>query len=102
VNRFSHLHRQLAGRHEDHGGHAPLHVVADPLQHRQGEGGCLTGACRRLREHVAASQHEWDRLTLDRSGFLVPEGGQRTKDAVAEPKPAERGVGRLFLCCSHE
>ena len=75
VHRLGHLHRQLASRHEDQpGGLARVaFLLADAMQHRQGERRRLAGAGRRLPEQIPACEQQRNRLALDGSRLFVTQ-----------------------------
>ena len=91
VDRFRHLHRQLTRRHEHEpaGLLSPIGLAAEPLEHRQREGGGLAGAGGRLPEQILAGDQERDGLALDRRRLLVPERRDRGSQLVDQPEPAE-------------
>ena len=73
VHRFSHLHRQLAGRHENQpGGLARVALLLrDAMQHRQGKRGRLAGARRGLAQQIPPLEQQRNRFALDGSGLFV-------------------------------
>ena len=116
VDRLGHLHRELARGREDErrGTAAPVpstrraatldraaglavrvEALREALEDRQGEGGGLAGAGRRLGEQVPALEQGRDRGQLDGRGLLVAEGGERAQETGIEREGREaRGVGR--------
>ena len=98
VQRLGDLHGELAGRHEDEPAHGTAAVLVgglggrgDALEHREGEGGGLPGAGRRLAEQVAPPEELRDRLALDRRRLLVAERRERPHDGFAQPERGEAG-----------
>ena len=92
VDRFRDLHGELAGGHEDEAVGAAARAAAadDPLQHRQGEGGRLSGAGRRLAQHVAALEQHRDRLALHGRRLFVAEGRGGGHEEFGETEVSER------------
>ena len=101
---FGDLQREFARRLQDQAArHAGAGARAgQDVQHRQGEAGGLAGAGLRHAQHVAAHQHERDRLLLDRGGMAIahvvdgaqhgPTGRDRQRSARSLNK-AGRGAG---------
>ena len=94
------LERELAGRGEDEGaddaraGGRARRVEA--LEHRQHEGGRLAGAGLGAGEHVAAGEHERDRLGLDGGGLGVALPRDGAKELGRQPEVIE-GHGEMLL-----
>ncbi|TPW10671.1 MAG: hypothetical protein FD127_3632 [Acidimicrobiaceae bacterium] len=76
VHRLRHLHRELAGGHEDERDRSDSGIGVDLLEHGQCEGGCLAGAGRGLAEQIATGEEQRDGLALDRRRLLVSEVGK--------------------------
>jgi hypothetical protein len=93
VDRFRHLHGQLAGGHEDEADRVGLAgLLGQPLEERQGERGRLPGAGGGLAEEVPALEQWGDRLALDRRGLLVTERAQRGQQLRAEAQVGKSDV----------
>ena len=93
VDRLGHLHRQLAGGHEDERDELGLAAGAgDTLQHRQGECGGLPGARGGLSDEVVTLEQWRDRLPLDRCRLFVPEGGERGEQLGPQAELTEAGA----------
>ena len=91
VNRFGHLHRELARRHEHEAADVATRrrvsaVLGETLQHRQRERGGLAGARRRLREEIAFRDEQWNRFALNGRRLFVAQRGHRARELVDEPK----------------
>jgi hypothetical protein len=89
---------ELPGGHQhQRRGSGTGRAAVQPLQHRQGEGGRLSGAGRRLAQQVMTFQQRRDGLTLDRSRLFVPQAGQRLQQLRPQRQAGEtRGVlGRM-------
>ena len=85
LERVAHLHRQLAGRHEDEGARTPALgacAVGEPGDHRQAEGEGLAGPRAGTAEDVSPGDGVGDGLLLDR---------ERVGDAVARQALDEDG-----------
>ena len=89
------LQRQLARRLQDQAArHAgPRAGSGENVEHRQGEAGGLAGAGLRRAEHVAAHQHDGDRLFLDRRGMPIAHLGDRSQHRLGQ---AEIGKQRAW------
>ena len=87
------LQREFAGRLQDQAArHAGAGARAgQDVQHRQGEAGGLAGAGLRHAHHVAAHQHERDRLLLDRRRMAIAHVGDGAQHGLGQ---AEIGEGR--------
>ncbi len=81
---FGDLQRQLARRLQDQAARHPCPRArpGQDVEHRQGEAGGLAGAGLRGAEHVAAHQHDRDRLALDRRGGQIALLGDRAEHGV--------------------
>ncbi|GGR22086.1 hypothetical protein GCM10010196_14610 [Agromyces mediolanus] len=66
---LGHLHRELAGRHDDERLDAGLGVVAEALDEREAEAEGLARAGLRLADDVLAGEGEGDGLLLDGEGI---------------------------------
>jgi hypothetical protein len=84
-----HLGGELAGRDEDQPRRSCL-AAPEPLHHRNGEGECLPGARRRLREHVAAGEGVREDETLDSEWSVDVPFGERLRDARGHTQLEER------------
>ena len=73
-DRLGHLHRQLARRHEDEGGGGRTTAPdRQRVQQREGEGGGLSGAGRRLPDEIATFDEVGDGFPLHRRRLFVAE-----------------------------
>ena len=91
------LHRQLAGGHQHQRARLARAgrrgFLAQAVEHRQRERGGLAGAGLGAAQHVAAGQHQRDRLLLDRGGGGVAIVGERAQQGRREAEGFERHVG---------
>ena len=89
--------REFARRLQDQAArHArPGAGTAEDIQHRQGEAGGLAGAGLRGAHHVAAHQHERDRLFLDRRRVTIAHLGDRAQHLLGQAEIGEHGPRRL-------
>ena len=91
VDGLAHLHRQLAGRHEDQRG-GPRTIVAqfrEALEQRQREGRRLARAGRRLADQVAPFEERRDGFSLDGGRLLVSERPERLHQPRVEAQRRE-------------
>ena len=90
---LGHLQREFARRLQDQAArHAGAGARAGQnVQHRQGEAGGLAGAGLRRAHHVAAHQHERDRLFLDRRRMAIAHVVDGAQHRLGQ---AEIGEGR--------
>ncbi len=86
VEALGHLVGQLAGRFQDQGArHACAGTATgQDVDQGQGEAGGFAGASLRRAEHVAAHQHDRDRLCLDRGGGRVTGFGDSLENRLAQ------------------
>jgi hypothetical protein len=96
VDRFGHLHCQLAGRHEHQAAGVLRLLLRQPLQHRQREGRGLPGAGRRLREEIALRDEQRDCLTLNGCRLLVSERADRGGQRVHQSKSVKSARAAVF------
>ncbi len=77
--------------------------TGEDVEHRQGEAGGLAGAGLRHAQHVAAHQHDRDRLFLDRRGRQIAFLGDRSQDRLGQTKISEAfwRIGDCGLLISH-
>ncbi len=86
---LAHLYREFPCRHEHEGGGHCGGVLADGVEHREGERCGLARAGRRLTQEVAALEQEGDGLALDRSWLGVALTLERSEQFVAQPQAGE-------------
>ena len=86
MERFGHLHRELAGGDEHERARLPTAglVAGQAIEQRQREGGGLARAGAGLAEHVAAREQHRDGLALNRGGFLVAERSDRADECLRQ------------------
>ena len=95
---LGHLQRELARGLEDQAArHAGAGAGAgEDVDHRQREARRLAGAGLRAAQHVAAHQHDGDRLRLDRRGMAVAHLVDGAHELVGKPELGEERGGRGF------
>ena len=93
VDRFGHLHGELARRHEHEAARPfrPAGGLRQAMEHRQREGSRLSGPCGRLPEHVAPRDEQRNRLPLHGRRFFVAETGDGRDELLAKPERHEGG-----------
>ena len=95
LERFGHLEREFAGRHQ----HQHLRFVLaqiDTRQRRQGEGGGFAGAGLRLAQHVLARQQHRNGRGLDGRGRLVADVGQSAQHRLRQRRDRGNSSGLGF------
>jgi hypothetical protein len=95
MDRFGDLHGELAGGHQNEHGRAlrRRRIRSQHMQCRQGEGGGLARAGRRLGEEIASGEQRRDRGHLDRRRLFVAEGREAHEEAGIETEGGEAGHG---------
>ncbi len=86
---------ELTGGAQDQGAARPavpcLGAARETVEHGKGERGGLAGARLGDAEQVAAGEHAWDGLLLDRSRLGVVFGCQRLEDRRGQAKVRKLG-----------
>lgn len=100
LDAFFNLGRQFAGRGQDQGADrarrgivgqlAAEGVGGQAMQDRQREAGGLAGAGLGAGQQVAAVQHGWHRLALDRGRGCIAGFGYRAHDGIGQAEIGER------------
>ncbi len=107
VHRLGDLHRELARRdeHEAPGAVLAFRFVDETLNQRERERRGLARAGGRLREQIAAGQHDGNRFTLNGRGLFVAErrdgGDKGISDAESRETCALRMVAGSHPLLSH-
>ena len=102
------LQREFARRLQDQAArHAGAGARAgQDVQHRQGEAGGLAGAGLRRAQHVAAHQHDRNRLLLDRRRMPIAHLGDGAQHRLGQPEIGEcrarssSRIGSIISICA--
>jgi hypothetical protein len=83
------LSRQFTCGHKDKSSREPGPAATalrdEAFDHRQAEGGCLTGTCLSTGEEIASGQDSGNGAGLDGRGLLVAEACQRETERGRQP-----------------